>query len=705
MLFNFNKRNEVSGNYFDAYNKPSSRGMLSYKRFNSVTSQVMNTGGASGNSGGSYSLNRINPVMDRLDEPSIIDDWIGKDASSIDKMYRIIYLRDSIAGPTVDLMSRLPWSNFVLTGISDEKMLQTYQDSCDALNIVPMLPSITTEYLMLGKMVASLLFDESSGIWKSMIPHDPDMLRIEPRPVLGFDPKVDLKSSPAMQKFIRSQDPRDLAAKGIIPPGFLSQLSSTGYIPLEPDNTIYLARRVTPYDMCGTSYLTRIVPYWALEKALLTGTAIQARRRQKELLHITAGIDGVWEPTSQEMDYLAMLFVQGDEDPNGGAVATRTGVSVNEIGNPGGGWKISDEADYLNNGKMRALCVNESFLSGDSSYSTLEATMSIIVEILRSLRDEITAGLFYNRIFKSIAIANEFYEVKHSDVAHRIKVKKNPNEQKLIIPKVTWSKALRPEADSNYLDILDTAEGKGVPIGLKTWAAAAGVDITAEMANMEEDMRLRQQISEMKGEQGGDNAGNGAEASVLDKAIIGGYKPIIITAGIAMRNPEKALKTIPLFDKQNNFMQLSFAEANKALDAVIKNKAYKHKDRMLNCIKANLDGNQRKVKLMSYVLARCGIGLPEAIDQETVMAISNHILENKLGDKYLETSMLRSLTSHKSKELENNYKTTDMAIADKKVKNDSGYEISFNDPIPRDSPLLLSGLHTEQGKLSQPSLL
>lgn len=691
MLFDFNKRNQVVGNYFDSYNKPTTFGNNPVAR-NRVHAQV-NSGGAAGNAGGAYSLNRMNPVMDRLDEPSIIDDWVGKDASSIDKMYRIIYLRDSVAGPTVDLMSRLPWSDFVLTGISDPKMLQVYQDSCESLNIVPMLPSITAEYLTLGKMVASLLFDSNSGIWKSMIPHDPDMLRIEPRPVLGFDPKVDLKASPAMQKFVRSQDPRDLAAKEVIPSGFISQLSSSGYIPLEPDNTIYLSRKVTPYDMVGTSYLTRIVPYWALEKALLTGTAIQARRRQKDLLHIKAGIDGVWEPTSQEMDFLTMLFIQADEDPHGGAVATRTGVEVAEIGNPGGGWKISDEADFLNNGKMRALGVNESFLSGDSSYSTLEATMSIIVETLRSLREEITAGLLYNRIFRSLALANEFYEVKHSDVAHRIKIKKNPQDQKLIIPKVTWTKALRPEADSSYMEILASADEKGVPITLKTYAAAAGVDLAAEMANMEEDKKLRQQIAELKGNQGSDNS-DGTQASVLDRAVTGGFKPVIVTAATAMHKPEKALRMIPLFDKKDEFLQLSFAEAHKALDAVISSKAYKSKDRMLNCIKSNLDGNQRKVKLMSYVLARCGIGMPSSIDDETIQDIVVHIAKNKKGNVIQEFNMLKNLTVGDFKE--DDYRQVDNMLSDRKVGNkDSKYEVSLNDPIPRDSPLLLSGIQNE----------
>ncbi len=686
-LFKF-KNNPVYGNY----NHPSSSIVGSLRKHsNIITSQL--------DQGGNYNINRMNPVSDRLDQGSVVDDWIGKDAASIDKMYRLIYLRDSIAGPTVDLSSRLPWSSFVLSGIKDNEILKVYQDACDSLDILSQLPSITREYLTIGRQIISLIFDSEKGIWTGMIPHDPDMLRIEPRPVHGFDPKVDLKTSPAMRKFIQSQDPRDLEAKETIPVELIEQLNTSGFIPLEPENTLYVMRKVTPYDYIGTSYLTRIVPYWALEKALISNTVIKARRRTRELLHITAGIDGVWEPTSEEMDYLSMLFIQADEDPNGGAVATRTGVTIDQVGDASGGWKISDDADFLANGKMRALGINEAFLAKDASYSTLEAAISLVLESLRALRDELTNDIFYRKLFRTLGRVHEFYKTTRAEIDHRIRIKrKDTDDSKLIIPTVTWSKPLRPEADSAYIDILKAAEESGVPITLKTMAAASGVNLDSEMAGLEEDAQLRKKIADIRGEEAEE-----AEASILDNAVLGGFKPMVMTAVTARKDPNKALKMLPLWDRQDKFLQLDFIEAEKILAQMISQKVWKYSKRdghnreMLNCVKANVDGNQRKTELMTYVLARCGFGYSPNLCAQTINDIAKHIItycKNNGGNTYMELRALRKLTKTEANYTDKDYSHMDNMLSNKNILDNNRNRISLTDPIPRNSSEIFSGIRT-----------
>lgn len=275
-------------------------------------------GGISGSSfnsfqggyGGSYQNTRFNPVWDRLEEGSIIEDWMPRDAAGLDKMFRIIYARD-ISGTVVDLIASLLWSDFELQGVKDKGRLKVYMDTMDSLKILDTLPNLTREFLTLGRSVNSMIFDSSKGIFSDWIPQDPDFVRLTPLPIKGLDPKIDLMPSPSMKQFLTSQDPRDIAARKQIPKEYLSAMMAAGSkgVPLSPLTTLYLPRRVSPYDHLGTSFLTRIVPFWALEKALLNSTMAAARRRTRAILHITAGLENLWEPTAEEIENIASMFV------------------------------------------------------------------------------------------------------------------------------------------------------------------------------------------------------------------------------------------------------------------------------------------------------------------------------------------------------------------------------------------------------------
>jgi hypothetical protein len=328
--------------------------------------------GQSGGTGGSsrlggYDISRFNPAYDRLEEGSVIEDWIPRDIVGLNKLFRIIYTRDSICGPAVDIMSNLPWSSFDLHGIDDKKLLEFYEDAAQLFgDKAQEMPAITIEYMVLGRFCASLIYDEAKGFWTDFVPHDSDFLTITPIPVRNFDPKIDMVLSPGVRQFVNSLDYRDVTALGKLPESLINAMRRGAPIPLDPLNTLYLRRKSSPTDFVGTSSLTRIVPYWAVEKALMNAMVTAARRRAGNILHITAGVDERWEPSPEEMEDIAGLFIQADEDPVGAVVATRTGVDASEIRSGGDIWKWSDEWQWLSEAKMRGMGISEALLSGDA---------------------------------------------------------------------------------------------------------------------------------------------------------------------------------------------------------------------------------------------------------------------------------------------------------------------------------------------------
>lgn len=368
-----------------------SRGHSKAQTTTAAAPAMANTGGGGGGSSG-YQTDRYNVAFDRLEEGSVIEDWIPRDLPGINKMMRGIYTRDGVAGPAVDILSLLPWSPFDLTGIEDKTIRNFFEDAAKVFGEnAEAMRDISTEYLVLGRFAASMIFNEGKGFWDDYIPHDSDFLTITPIPVQGYDPKLDLKLSPGMKQFISSQDYRDRVAMQALPDKLIKQLQSGQDIPLDPLSTLWCARSISPTDFVGTSIYTRILPYWALEKALLNATVTAARRRAGNILHVNVGLDEKWEPTEEEMSDIAGLFVQADEDPVGAVVVTRTGVEAQEIRDGGSLWKLSDEWQYLSEGKMRALGISEALLSGEACL-TGESLVQTDQGLLRI--DEISSGSF-----------------------------------------------------------------------------------------------------------------------------------------------------------------------------------------------------------------------------------------------------------------------------------------------------------------------
>ncbi len=307
-----------------------------------------------------YGINQFSTYsLDHSGFDSSFEGILPRDEIGKNDLYRRIYQYDSVSGAAVDLMAMLPFSELSLAGVDDPTILQVYRDTIEHLNIQTLVPLMATEYLIIGKLIGTLVFNDTLGIFTDIIIQDPDYATIEPIPLQGYDPKIDLRVPPDYRKFLTSTDPRDQSAKSELSDELARQLLS-GKVALDPMTTLYLSRKTFPKDT-GTSFLSRVVPFYILEQLLLAGTITGAQRRQRSILHLTLGSD-TWEPSPEQFDETMDLFAAADLDPTGAIVATRRDVEANEIRQGGDFWKVTDEWDSLTQAKMRSLGINESFL-------------------------------------------------------------------------------------------------------------------------------------------------------------------------------------------------------------------------------------------------------------------------------------------------------------------------------------------------------
>ncbi len=480
--------------------------------------------GGFGGGGAGHDTNIFNPVFDFLDEGSVIDLWLSRAPERMHRVFRRIYVEDPVAGPAVELYKDLPWSDFQLIGVDDPTILRYYIDALTAIDTVALLPDITKEFLVMGKAIGHLIFDESKGYFTKAILLDPDYVRVDPSDIAGVPPKIDLVPSPRLKQLLQSTDPRDVAAQQQLGP-FAEFIRENKTIPLHPANSFYLPRQQSAYDSIGASVYTRILHLVAYEKALINSTLTTAHRRISRVRHVTIGEEG-WEPTEEEMNEYVNLFMDAEKDPTGALIATRTGLTVNEVGGNtlSDIVKMSDEWEYLAKAKMNALGISETFLTGEATYNSMEQVLSVFLDRVRSHRALVTHKFLIDQILKPIAKKHKFFKQSKANLDHRIRIARtsedeeaevrmslarldprvrlgnNEDRSDIILPSLIWEKKLRPVGDKEYLEVLSTLEEKGIPVTLRTWAATAGVDLETEIDQLDDDLELRRKFIRQKTE-------------------------------------------------------------------------------------------------------------------------------------------------------------------------------------------------------------
>jgi hypothetical protein len=448
------------------------------------------------------------------------------------KIYADIYYNDSISGSVVDLMSNIPFSDFSLTGLSDKKKLAVYMKNVDNLNLKSFFPSLSRDFLTNGAFLASLNYNKVKNMFDGIVPHSLDFATFKEVPVYGMDPLINISLPPNIKQILEDSknDKRLKSVIDTIPTKFTEKIKKGNQIELDPATTVFLKRQgLFNTDIQGISYFRRLIPIWIMEKALIRGTIEQTQRRQRAIMHLMIG-DEEWEPTSNELTAVADLFQSADMDPTNAIIATRNGINVTEVRRGDDFWKYNDIYDFTLQAKLRALGVSESFLSGDASFSTMDAAMSVFLEQQRSYREMVTRELFYEKIFPIIAVTNNykkrgrdkfvgshirsgvFDDRKNMAIAHchgdykvpkamvalgsdLINVDDIEDINEYEIPNVNWHKQLKPEGDTTYLDLLQTLQDKGVPIPIRMIAAAGGQSLDSIVEQFEDDVEIRQKLS------------------------------------------------------------------------------------------------------------------------------------------------------------------------------------------------------------------
>ena len=91
----------------------------------------------------------------------LLDGFVPLDSpQQMNALYREIYAYDPISGSAVDLLSTFPLGEFSLNGGNDEKRLRTFAQSVESIKLKQLLPALNRDFLVLGKFLGTLTWDE-----------------------------------------------------------------------------------------------------------------------------------------------------------------------------------------------------------------------------------------------------------------------------------------------------------------------------------------------------------------------------------------------------------------------------------------------------------------------------------------------------------------------------------------------------------------
>lgn len=523
------------------------------------TGNLGNSGSGKSSIGQSVTSTNVNLMM--------LDGILSDDRSIRNRIFKDVYFHDAVGGGAVDILSTLPFGSFHLTGVQDKNRLKKFAESTAMTHPMELLPLISKQYLVLGQYLGTKNWDARSKMFTGVVSHDIESVRSIDIPVTGAQPIFDLTLDKNFVRLLQnSKDPRIRQVIDKLPP-YYKQAMASGVIQLQPQNTIFVARRTLAGDVMGTSFFERLIPIHLIEKALFRGTIDAANRRQRSILHIQVGGDDDWLPTPDDLNAARDAFLQADMDPQGAIVATRTGVMAQEVRSPTDFWSAEMVDAWISQVKYRALGISDDIITGVASLSTLDASLSIMVNNLRNYRRYIEREVLVQSLFADIAIANDFKR-KHgeivlgsadseqsdpyfdqrnysigasSDRALGVRDFKGHlvNISDYDIPRVVWHQALSPEGDSAYMEMLITARQQGVPVPMSMMAAAAGLNLNEILNEEKNDLATRKRVStyfekirELDPQANGDD--NQVVSAVISE-LAKKYKPLP-SRGLASRN-------------------------------------------------------------------------------------------------------------------------------------------------------------------------
>ena len=416
--------------------------------------------------------------------------------------FRLFFKLDAIVGAVIELLSELPWSDFQLTGEGvDGEIKETLEYMLNECGIRTILPYLVREFLVVGEVIPHCHFDDSKGIWTHVALHNPDQINVVYSPFIKMDTIMEFVPDPKLREIVSSDHPMLARVRESMPPELLAHLRAGTNIPLSPVNATFIPRKLHPYDLRGASIQTRLWRTYMAEDGLWAAFIATARRAANAITLVKLGdpTTGTIPPPSEEKK-VASLLAQAEADPVAKLIYNYQ-IATETIGTPERLMSVNTHNELFEKLKLIALGVSKSFISGESSYSSSAAGLTVFLQRLKAMRDFFVNEWLIPRFFMPVAIANQWVKPSKAGASQgHVRVKRSSldlmDERMYIVPTIEWSKSLDPNIDKERIDAMNALENNlHIKITDQKKYACLGLDSEEEQKQLVEEYKFKKDLA------------------------------------------------------------------------------------------------------------------------------------------------------------------------------------------------------------------
>lgn len=394
---------------------------------------------------------------------------------------RMFYKTHPIIGTGVDLYSELPWCDvqFVGEGV-DGEVRDTYELTWETCRIRPLLPFITRERTVLGEAGLHAFYNDAIGAWSYVGMHNPDHLEVIWSPVIKMDPIVRYQPDSRLRQILNSGSPALAAVRDSIPPQILNAIASGQAIELHNLNFTFLARKSHPYDVRGTSILSRLWRDVMLEDALYN-TSIAIARRAGAPIRVAKLGDAAtgWIPEPEKEQALLGLLAQAEMDPAAWLVYNY-GLQLEAFGSQERAWKVEQSGEYIERRLLIGLGISRAFIQGEVSFASAATGLTVFLQRLLAERETVENEWIIPKFLRPLAVMNGWVKPTSAELSHKVRVRRSQRElledRRYIVPKLQWARALDPSVDQAKITAVQALQGLGVRFSKQYLGSLVGVD-------------------------------------------------------------------------------------------------------------------------------------------------------------------------------------------------------------------------------------
>jgi len=481
---------------------------------------------SNGLGGGSFQTSQ-RPYQPEFESPDRQNYPIHRNLANI--YWRVFYKLDPIIGTCVDLFSEMPWSDFTLSGEGvDGEIKEAYEAMCETTQLRALLPCFVREFMVIGEVAPHLFWDDDEGMWTHIALHNPDQLEVIHSPFLpNMEPLVEFKSEDRLRQILTSNNPMLRMYREQIPEEILTALVGGQNIPLSPINCTFIPRKLHPYDVRGTSIISRMWRILMYEDAIFNASIAIARRAAAPLKVAKLGDRTTgWIPGPAQEQQLLELLVQAEVDPAAWLVY-HYGIEFDLVGTQERAWKIDQSTEFIERTKLLAMGISKSFLHGEVTYASAASGLTVFLQRLKALREFFEAVWLYPKFFRPVAEMNKWVKPTEAELAHNVRTKRSKRElregNRYIVPTIEWDRPLDPSIDMAMINAVQALSGLGVTFSRTTMASLVNRDYEKELeqrvneVKMEQELLAKhpelQQVLAPPGGEGGGGGGGGAGIS------------------------------------------------------------------------------------------------------------------------------------------------------------------------------------------------